>query len=161
VDCPDKVEKELSRSALPYTSAAHLQIAMFSGGKNTPASMLDAVQVAQEFLRRLPRLADVFERDQSKMHVTQTVDYPILPNGELWREPDNGEAVHLSAGDIVRSGDAPSPTESKRAPAMNVLVVLGLSVVKHRSASTHISHILRRTPTVPNAPVKEASKDRK
>jgi hypothetical protein len=78
VDCPDKVEKELSRSALPYTSAAHLQIAMFSGGKNTPASMLDAVQVAQEFLRRLPRLADVFERDQSKMHVTQTVDYTIL-----------------------------------------------------------------------------------
>jgi hypothetical protein len=41
------------------------------------------------------------------MHVTQTVDYTILLNGELWLEPDSGETVYLSAGDIVWSGDVP------------------------------------------------------
>ena len=35
------------------------------------------------------------------MHVTQTVDYAILLDGELWLELDDGETVHLSAGDVV------------------------------------------------------------
>jgi len=35
------------------------------------------------------------------MHTTHTVDYAILLDGELWLELDDGETVHLSAGDIV------------------------------------------------------------
>lgn len=35
------------------------------------------------------------------MHVTQTVDYAILLDGELWLELNDGETVHLSAGDVV------------------------------------------------------------
>jgi len=57
--------------------------------------------VAQEFLTRLPGLADTFERDGSQMHITQTVDYAILLDGKLWLELDDGETVHLCAGDIV------------------------------------------------------------
>jgi hypothetical protein len=63
--------------------------------------MFDSSKVIQEFLARLPGLADTFEPDGSQMHVTQTVDYAILLDGELWLELDDGETVHLSAGDIV------------------------------------------------------------
>ena len=35
------------------------------------------------------------------MHVTQTVDFAILLDGELWLELDDGKTVHLDAGDVV------------------------------------------------------------
>jgi hypothetical protein len=98
---PDKVERELPKSALPSANGSLLHIVTFPPAKTTASSMSDPWQVAQEFLTRLPGLADTFERDGSQMHVTQTVDYAILLDGELWLELDDGETVHLSAGDIV------------------------------------------------------------
>jgi hypothetical protein len=97
---PDKVEQELPKSALPSADGSLLHIVTFPPGR-TAASTSDPSQVAQEFLARLPGLADTFERDGSQMHVTQTLDYAILLDGDLWLELDDGETVHLSAGDIV------------------------------------------------------------
>jgi hypothetical protein len=98
---PDKVEQELRKSALPYANGSLLHIVNFPPARTAASSMSGPSQVAQEFLTRLPGLADTFERDGSQMPVTQTVDYAILPDGELWLELDDGETVHLSAGDIV------------------------------------------------------------
>ena len=97
---PDTVEQELPKSALPSATGSLLHVVTFPPAK-TAASTSDPSQVAQEFLTRLPGLADTFERDGSQMHVTQTVDYAILLDGQLWLELDDGETVHLSAGDIV------------------------------------------------------------
>jgi quercetin dioxygenase-like cupin family protein len=52
-------------------------------------------------LARLPGLAEAFERDGSQMHATPTLDYALVLDGELWLELDDGETVHLAAGDIV------------------------------------------------------------
>jgi Cupin domain len=97
---PDKVERELRKSALPPATGSLLQVVTFPPA-NAASSAPDPSQIAQEFLARLPGLADTFEPDGSRMHVTQTVDYAILLDGELWLELDDGETVHLSAGDIV------------------------------------------------------------
>lgn len=35
------------------------------------------------------------------MHVTPTLDYAIILDGELWLELDDGEPSRLSAGDLV------------------------------------------------------------
>jgi hypothetical protein len=108
---PDKVERELPKSALPSANGSLLHIVTFppattvatstSGSSTSGHLASDPAQAAQEFLTRLPGLADTFERDGSQMHVTQTVDYAILLDGELWLELDDGEMVHLVAGDIV------------------------------------------------------------
>jgi hypothetical protein len=103
---PAKVEHELPKSALPSANGSLLHIVTFLPAKtatysNSGSSTSDPAQAAQEFLTRLPGLADTFERDGSQMHVTQTVDYAILLDGELWLELDDGETVHLVAGDIV------------------------------------------------------------
>lgn len=98
---PDKVEQDLPRSALPSANGSLLHIVTFPPAKTAASSTSVPSQVAQEFLTRLPGLADTFERDGSQMHVTLTVDYAILLDGELWLELDDGETVHLSAGDIV------------------------------------------------------------
>jgi hypothetical protein len=97
---PDKVERELPKSALPSADGSLLHIVTFPPARPA-ASTSDPSQVAQEFLTRLPGLADTFERDGSQMHVTHTVDYAILLDGELWLELDEGQTVHLSAADIV------------------------------------------------------------
>jgi hypothetical protein len=102
---PEKVDRELPKSALPSANGSLLHIVTFPPAK-TAASATSGpsqvtAQVAQEYLTRLPGLADTFERDGSQMHVTQTVDYAILLDGELWLELDDGETVHLDAGDIV------------------------------------------------------------
>src|SRR5260370_39627292 len=98
---PDKVEQDLPKSALPSADGSLLQIVTFPPARGAAASSSDASQVAQEYLTRLPGLADTFERDGSQMHVTQTVDYAILLDAELWLELDEGETVHLVAGGIV------------------------------------------------------------
>jgi hypothetical protein len=98
---PDTVEQGLAKSALPSANGSLLHIVTFPPAKTTASSTSDPSQVAQEYLARLPGLADTFEHDGSQMHVTQTVDYAILLDGELWLELDDGETVHLSAGDIV------------------------------------------------------------
>jgi len=98
---PDKVEQQLPKSALPSADGSLFHIVTFPPAKIAASSTSDPSQVAQEFLTRLPGLADTFERDGSQMHKTQTVDYAILLGGELWLELDDGETAHLSAGDIV------------------------------------------------------------
>jgi hypothetical protein len=98
---PDRIEQELPKSALPSANGSVLHIVTFPPARPAAFSISVPSQVAQEFLTRLPGLADTFERDGSQMHVTQTVDYAILLDGELWLELDDGETVHLSAGDIV------------------------------------------------------------
>jgi hypothetical protein len=97
---PDQVDHELPKSALPSANGSLLHIVTFPPATGA-SSRSDPSQAAQEFLTRLPGLADTFERDGSQMHVTQTVDYAILLDGELWLEVDDGETVHLVAGDIV------------------------------------------------------------
>ena len=103
---PNKVERELPKSALPPANGSILHVVTFPPARTAASSISDPwqpdpAQAAQEFLTRLPGLADTFERDGSQMHVTQTVDYAILLDGELWLELDDGEMVHLVAGVIV------------------------------------------------------------
>src|SRR5260370_32159105 len=97
----DKGERELPKSALPPAKGSLLHIVTLPPARTAASSTSDPSQVAQEYLTRLPRLADTFERDGSQMHVTQTVDYAILLDGELWLELDDGATVHLVAGGIV------------------------------------------------------------
>jgi mannose-6-phosphate isomerase-like protein (cupin superfamily) len=48
-----------------------------------------------------PGLADFFEPDAPGMHTTDTFDYALVLDGEVWLELDGGELTHLRAGDVV------------------------------------------------------------
>jgi len=54
-----------------------------------------------EFAEHVPDLAAAMEPDSPGMHTTQTVDYGIVLDGEVWLEVDDGKEVHLKAHDIV------------------------------------------------------------
>jgi quercetin dioxygenase-like cupin family protein len=50
---------------------------------------------------RMPGALQHFEPDHPGMHTTQSVDIGIVQAGEVWLELDDGEEVHLQAGDYV------------------------------------------------------------
>jgi quercetin dioxygenase-like cupin family protein len=52
-------------------------------------------------LVRLTGLADHFEKEDPAMHKTNTVDYAVVYDGEIWLELDDGKALHLKRGDVV------------------------------------------------------------
>ena len=54
-----------------------------------------------EFAEHVPDLAAAMEPDSPGMHTTQTVDYGIVLDGEVWLELDDGQQVHLKPHDII------------------------------------------------------------
>jgi cupin domain len=61
----------------------------------------DPGEIAAEAAARLPGLMDTFESDESGMHATNTLDYGICLEGELWLELDGGREVWLTPGTCV------------------------------------------------------------
>jgi hypothetical protein len=54
-----------------------------------------------EFNAALPGLAGYMEPDAPGMHTTDTIDFEVVLDGEVWLELDDGAEVHLRAGDTV------------------------------------------------------------
>ena len=52
-------------------------------------------------MEHMPDLARTFEPDIPGMHTTDTVDYGIVLDGEVWLELDDGEQVHLKVHDVI------------------------------------------------------------
>jgi len=52
-------------------------------------------------LIRLRGLADLFEKEDPAMHKTNTVDYAVVYEGEIWLELDDAKTIHLKRGDVV------------------------------------------------------------
>jgi hypothetical protein len=61
----------------------------------------DREAARKESLRRLPGLADHFEKEDPAMQKTNTVDYAVVYEGEIWLELDDGKTFHLERGDVV------------------------------------------------------------
>jgi mannose-6-phosphate isomerase-like protein (cupin superfamily) len=62
---------------------------------------IDPGAAFQEFAEHVPDLAAAMEPDSPGMHTTQTVDYGIVLEGEVWLELDDGQQVHLKPHDVV------------------------------------------------------------
>jgi mannose-6-phosphate isomerase-like protein (cupin superfamily) len=61
----------------------------------------DGKAAQQEALTRLRGLADHFEETDPAMHRTQTVDYSVVWEGEMWLELDDDVTIRLQRGDVV------------------------------------------------------------
>jgi quercetin dioxygenase-like cupin family protein len=94
-----------------------------------PASVfasLDAAAAGAEQNEQLPGLANTFDPDRPGFHKTQTVDYVIILQGELWLDVDRGPGAHLRQGDIVvQNGTYHSWTNRTDKPAVIVACSMG------------------------------------
>ena len=60
---------------------------------------LDIAAAIAELGEKLPGLGDVMEPDHPGMHTTDTIDYGVVVDGEVWLELDDGAERLLQRGD--------------------------------------------------------------
>jgi hypothetical protein len=61
----------------------------------------DPEAAAAEFEAEMPGLVGYLEPDAPGMHTTDTIDFEVVLDGEVWLELDDGVEVHLKPGDTV------------------------------------------------------------
>jgi mannose-6-phosphate isomerase-like protein (cupin superfamily) len=87
---------------------------------------IDPVAGFREFAEHLPDLAATMEPDNPGMHRTQTVDYGIVLEGEVWAELDDGQQVHLKPHDvIVQNGTRHAWRNKSDKPVKIAFVLIG------------------------------------
>ncbi|MFZ3331171.1 MAG: cupin domain-containing protein [Candidatus Acidiferrales bacterium] len=88
-------------SVVPGPGGTSLHFVTFPPGAVFAAPSFDANAAREEALVRLRGLADHFEKEDPGMHKTNTVDYSVVYDGEIWLELDDSETLHLKRGDVV------------------------------------------------------------
>jgi mannose-6-phosphate isomerase-like protein (cupin superfamily) len=88
-------------SVVPGPGGTSLHFVTFPPGSVLAGPSFDGQAAQEEALVRLPGLADHFEKEDPGMHTTNTVDYAVVYEGEIWMELDDGETLHLNRGDVV------------------------------------------------------------
>jgi mannose-6-phosphate isomerase-like protein (cupin superfamily) len=88
----------------------------------------------QESLQHMTDLAAKMERDNPGMHVTDTVDYAIVLEGEVWLELDDDEQVQLRPHDIVIQNGTRHGWRNKSDKPVTIAFVL---IGAQRKAATH------------------------
>jgi hypothetical protein len=77
-----------------------------------------------ENLEVCPGLAEQFEPENPGMHTTDTVDYGIVLDGEIWLELDNGETQHLRKHDVIVQNGTRHAWRNRGAVAATLAFVL-------------------------------------
>ena len=88
-------------SVVPGPGGTSLHFVIFPPDSVFADPSFDAEAAQEEALVRLPGLADHFEKEDPGMHKTNTVDYAVVYDGEIWLELDDSETLHLKRGDVV------------------------------------------------------------
>jgi mannose-6-phosphate isomerase-like protein (cupin superfamily) len=88
-------------SVVPGPGGTSLHFVTFPPGSVFSAPSFDGEAARREALTRLRGLADHFEKEDPAMHSTNTVDYAVVYDGEIWLELDDDMTVHLRRGDTV------------------------------------------------------------
>jgi hypothetical protein len=88
-------------SVVPGPGGTSLHFVTFPPSSVFADSSFDGEAAHREALTRLRGLADHFEKEDPAMHKTNTVDYALVYEGEIWLELDDAKTFHLRHGDVV------------------------------------------------------------
>jgi len=73
---------------------------------------------------KAPGFIRVFEPDAPGMHTTDSVDYGVLLDGEVWLELDDGREVRLAPHDLVIQNGTRHAWRNKSTRQATLLFVL-------------------------------------
>ena len=88
-------------SVVPGPGGTSLHFVTFPPSSVFADPSFDGEAARSEALVRLRGLADHFEEEDPAMHKTNTVDYAVVYEGEIWLELDDAKTIHLKRGDVV------------------------------------------------------------
>ena len=91
-----------ARSYFPPVGGFRFGMFAVPPGHRVDTQPPDDIEAAvAEFEAALPGLASYLEPDAPGMHTTDTIDFEVVLEGEVWLELDDGVEVHLRPGDTV------------------------------------------------------------
>jgi hypothetical protein len=111
-------------SVVPGPGGTSLHFVTFPPDSVFADPSFDAEAARKEALVRLRGLADHFEKQDPGMHKTNTVDYSVVYDGEIWLESDDGETLHLKRGDVVVQNGTRHAWRNKGAKPVTMLFFL-------------------------------------
>jgi len=85
----------------PKPGGTTLLIVTFPPDAVMATPRFDPVGADAEYREHLPGLAELFEQDHPGMHTTESIDYDIVLDGEIWLELDDGVQTRMSTGDVA------------------------------------------------------------
>ena len=127
---PHTQEDAISGGTLyvPPVGETRLMFVTFPPDTVMMSPSFDPAAAGQEYMEHMPELASKFEMDNPGMHTTDTVDYGIVLEGEVWLELDDGKQVHLKANDVVvQNGTRHAWRNKSQKPVKMAFVLIGAS----------------------------------
>lgn len=111
---------------LPEPGGTRFLIVTFPPDSVMMESSFDPAAAGREHVEMNPGLAEKFELDNPGMHTTDTVDYGIVLQGEIWLELDDGRVTHLKQHDVVvQNGTRHAWRNKGNAPATLAFILIG------------------------------------
>jgi len=115
-----------TENVLPQIGGTTLWVVTFPPDSVMMAESFDPLAAGAEYGRRLPGLAERFEADNPGMHLTDTIDYDIVLDGDISVEFDDGYTVEMTRGDIlVQYGTRHAWRNPGDKPATMIFVLIG------------------------------------
>src|SRR5207237_1535322 len=99
--CKEQKFDRYPDSVVPGPCGTSLHFVTFPPSSVCSEPSFDSEAARNEALIRLRGLADHFEKEDPAMHKTNTIDYAVVYDGEIWLELDEGKTIHLKRGDVV------------------------------------------------------------
>jgi mannose-6-phosphate isomerase-like protein (cupin superfamily) len=111
---------------IPPPGETRLILVTFPPDSVMMSGSFDPAAAGQEYMEHVPELAQTFELDNPGMHTTDTVDYGIVLEGEVWLELDDGKQVHLRPHDVVvQNGTRHAWRNKSDKPVKMAFVIIG------------------------------------
>jgi mannose-6-phosphate isomerase-like protein (cupin superfamily) len=112
-------------SFVPGAGATSVQVVTFAPAADVVATQ---AELQADYARAFPGLAERFESENPGMHVTDSIDYCVLLEGELVMELDDHVITLLRKNDVVvQNGTRHGWRNRSAKPATMLFVMLGAS----------------------------------
>lgn len=111
-------------SVIPPAGGTLFTIVSFAPDSVMLSADFDALAATEEMRATSPDL--IFESDNPGMHTTDTVDYGVVLEGEIWLELDDGRMQHLRKHDmVVQNGTRHAWRNKSEQSALMAFVMIG------------------------------------
>jgi len=111
---------------LPPAGGTRLMVVTLPPDAAMMAPEFDGGAYGAEIACKAPGFEEVFERDAPGMHTTDSIDYGVLLDGEIWLEVDDGQAIRLQPRDVVvQNGTRHAWRNRSDRPATLLFVLMG------------------------------------
>jgi hypothetical protein len=120
--CSDPVPHAVNY--LPGPAGTRLMMVSVPPDTAMMSPAFDGATYAQELMDKAPGFIQVFEPDAPGMHTTDSVDYGLLLDGEVWLELDDGHELRLAPHDLVIQNGTRHAWRNKSSRQATLLFVL-------------------------------------